>query len=47
MFIKALLDTKLLAKLFSKVSKNNLIYLTVYRVFYRKLNQKLLKEAKE
>ena len=33
--IKALLDAKLLAKLFSKVTKNNLIYLTVYRIFYR------------
>ena len=45
--LKALLDGKFLAKLFSKVTKNNLIYLIVYRVFYRKLNQRLLKEGKE
>ena len=46
-YLKALLDVKLLAKLFSKVTKNNLIYVIVYRVFYRKLNQRLLKEGKE
>ena len=45
--LKVLLDAKLLAKLFSKVTKNNLIYPIVYRVFYRKLNQRLLKEGKE
>ena len=45
--LKTLLHAKVLAKLFSKATKNDLIYLTVYRIFYRKLNQKLLKEGKE
>ena len=44
--LKTLLHAKVLAKLFSKATKNDLIYLTVYRIFYRKLNQKLLKEGK-
>ena len=46
-FLKALLDAKWLAKLFSKATKNNLIHLIVYRVCYRKLTQRLLKEGKE
>ena len=45
--LKTLLHAKVLAKLFSKATKNDLIYLTVYRIFYRKLNQELLKEGKE
>ena len=44
--LKTLLHAKVLAKLFSEATKNDLIYLTVYRIFYRKLNQKLLKEGK-
>ena len=44
--LKTLLHAKVLAKLFSKATKNDLIYLTVYRIFYRKLKQKLLKEGK-
>ena len=45
--LKTQLHAKVLAKLFSRATKNDLIYLTVYRIFYRKLNQKLLKEGKE
>ena len=44
--LRAQLHAKVLAKLFSRATKNDLIYLTVYRIFYRKLNQKLLKEGK-